>query len=1088
MAALLRIEDVKREGVHVDVDLLAKTGFESISEADRYRLKTQGICTQRQVGVFMMRIRIPGGKCSAAQLRRVSALTKKYGHGTLHVTTRGGLEIHHVKIDDVPRVWAELSEVELTTKGTCGDTIRNVIGCSHAGSYAGEVLPIAPFIQLLHDRIVTISDATNISRKMNVAMACSPACDDHAATTDIGFVATPSPKGDGLPGFALWGAGGLGAAPRLSILIAPWLPQEDVLPAFSALIAVGEKHGDRASRAKAKIKMLVEKWGAEKFIAVFEEELEAIRGRGLPAITVTPDAPIAKTPAAPRAGSVQEQKQQGFYTIPALIPMGELSCAGADALADACEHFGNGIITLTPDQNAELQFVEQKNVDRAVAAIEAIGLQTRGRGSITDVVSCVGLEYCALAVAGSMTLGDEIAHAMEPRRVDPRYADFRIHVSGCPHSCAKHQVADIGLSGGSQESKGERKEVFTLFLGGNAAERRLGTTFPRKIERTRIVPVIEALIEVYERVAKADERFSGTVARMGTEPFFAAVRSAMRDTSKPPTSGKLVVVGNGMAGMRFVEELRKRDKAGNFAITVFGDEHGGNYNRIMLSGVLGGERKSDEIVTHPIAWYDEHNVTLRAGNRVAKIDRARRVIVDEAGAEEPYDVLVLATGSRPFIPKIEGIDRPGVFAFRTLSDVHAIRDHAKGVKKAVVLGGGLLGLEAASGLRALGVEVTVVHLASWLMEQQLDRDAATALQPRIEALGIDVRTNVRATAVVGNVNGIEGVRLADGQLIEGQLVIVCCGITPNVEVAREGGLAIDRGIIVDDALRTSDEHVFALGECVQHRGNTYGLVDPLWDQAKVLAQLFAGEDTSYVGSRIGTRLKVAGVHVVSLGERAPVEGDEALMSRGSDGSFRSIITRNGMIIGAQVVGDQDAAAKLAQAFMRNAPLAGDASAFIVGVRSAVPAKPAGDDVQREDHRVCVCNDVMESTIVCAIKEGARDVASIGRATSAGTGCGSCRGELASLVMEHDGSFTKPATAHDGSFAKPATVSAVAPVASVAAVAAPVSVNSSLHEAIFAHLLSELQATAGSPTALRSYAKKVKAAAILLEAPVTVVNT
>ena len=319
---------------------------------------------------------------------------------------------------------------------------------------------------------------------------------------------------------------------------------------------------------------------------------------------------------------------------------------------------------------------------------------------------------------------------------------------------------------------------------------------------------------------------------------------------------------------------------------------------------------------------------------------------------------------------------------------------------------------------------------------------------------------MRAASIAGTLEGIEGVRLADGRLIEGELVIVCCGISPNVTLARDAGLAVDRGIIVDDTLRTSDEHIYALGECVQHRGTTYGLVDPLWDQAKVLAQRFAGEDSAYAGSRTGTRLKVAGVHVVALGERAPLEGDEAMMSRGSDGSFRSIITRGGKIVGAQVVGDQDAAAKLAQAFMRNAPLAGDASAFIAGTRATPPAPPPPNG-EREDRRVCVCNDVWESTIVCAIKDGARDVASIGRATSAGTGCGSCRGELASLVMEQDGAYAKPPLA-----------AAQAPEARPA--------SSTLGDAVFAHLRAELEATQGSPAALRAFARKVKAAAILLD--------
>ena len=1062
MAAALRVEDIKREGIKVNIDLLAASGFESISEADRYRLKTQGICAQRQSGVFMLRIRVPGGKASAAQMRRVAALSRRYGHGSVHITTRGGLELHHVTIEDVPAVFSELADVGLTTKGTCGDTIRNVVACAHAGTYAGEVIALSPFLALLHEHIVSISDETNISRKMNVAIACSPTCDDHVATTDIGFVATPSSSG-AAPGFALWGAGGLGAAPRLAIKLADWLPQEDVLPAFSALVAIAEKYGDRTNRAKAKIKMLVEKWGDAEFVRVFNEELSAARTRGLNAVRGEALSGPAIAPAELRLGSVTEQKQTGYFTIPGLVPMGELSAGGADALADAAERFGDGVVHLTPEQNAELQFVASKHVDAAAAALETIGLKTQGRGGIADVVACVGLEYCALAIAGSMTMGDEIARAMDARRKDPRYADFRIHVSGCPHSCAKHQVADIGLAGGSQEIAGVRTEMYALYLGGNAHQRQLGTVLPKKVERHKVLGVIDALLEFWEKTAEPDERFSATVARLGAKTFMQIAQRAASGKRPPVSGGKLIVIGNGMAGARFLEELRERESAA-YTFVVYGDEKGGNYNRIMLSAVLGGTRAPDDIVTHPAKWYAERGIELRAGVRIKKIDRARRVVIDQHGGEEDYDVLVLATGSRPFMPPIEGIKREGVYVFRTLSDVAAIRERAAGVTNAVVLGGGLLGLEAASGLREMGVNVTVVHLAPWLMEQQLGRDAGEALLPRIKSLGINVITEARATGIEGDISGITGVRLVDGRLIEGSLVIACCGIIPNADLAKEAGIAVNRAIMVDDELRTSDDAIFALGECVEHRGVTYGLVEPLWDQARILAQALTGSEVRYEGSRIGTKLKVAGVNVVSLGERMPGDGDEAMAARWSDGSFRSLILRDGKLVGAQVVGDGDAAALIAQAFARNAPLAGDPSAFIL--KSI--GKPPIDDIQRGDRRVCVCNDILQSSIVEAIQNGAKDVAEIGRVTCAGTGCGSCRGEIAALVIEHDGRHQKPA---------------VVVAATPATLPPPGTHDGGLRTTLLAHLLRELESIAATPgddaAALGDYAERVGAVATLL---------
>jgi sulfite reductase beta subunit-like hemoprotein len=521
----VRIEDVKAAGIGVDIDRLAADGFASISEEDRYRLKTQGVCAQRHVGVFMIRIRVPGGKATPAQLVRVADLAERYGHPSLHVTTRGGLEIHHVAIENVPALRAALAEVGLTTKGTCGDTVRNVIACAHAGTFAGEVLPPEPFVRRLHERIVEISDATNLSRKMNVAFACSPACDDHVATSDIGFVATPDPSG-GPPTFTIWGAGGLGATPRLAIEMRRGVAQGDLLVAFDALVALGAKYGDRSARAKAKIKLLVDAWGAERVRAVFDEEFAAARR--------THDAqwsPIAASErkgegAAVRtgvAGRAVPQKQAGFFTIPALVPMGELEVPAARALAAASEEFGDGLVHLTPDQNAELHGVRGRDVARAIAALEGAGLRTAGRGGISDVVSCVGLEYCPLAVTHAMTMGEELARRFAPRRDDPRYEDFRIHVSGCPHSCAKHQVADIGLSGASVESNGARVEAYALYVGGNPRERRLGALYPKKIPRDEVPRVLEAVLRAYEALASADERFSQTVARLGPETFFTTI-------------------------------------------------------------------------------------------------------------------------------------------------------------------------------------------------------------------------------------------------------------------------------------------------------------------------------------------------------------------------------------------------------------------------------------------------------------------------------------------------------------------------------------------------------------------------------------
>jgi NAD(P)H-nitrite reductase large subunit len=977
----VRIEDVKAAGVAVDIDRLAASGFESISDDDKYRLKTQGVCSQRDVGVFMLRIRVPGGKASRAQLLRCAELAEAYGHPSLHITTRGGLEIHHVKIENVPAIHAGLADAGLTTKGTCGDTIRNVISCNHGGAYSGEVLDLQPFAQLLHEHIVRISDATNISRKMNVAMACSPDCDGHVATSDMGFVATPDPTG-GPPTFTVWGAGGLGATPRLAIELRRGLAQADLLVAFDALVAIGVKYGDRSARAKAKIKLLVDAWGAERVRAVFEEEFALAK---------------ARMPTGIQAGVAQSQRANERFIVPALVPMGELPVAAARMLASAAERFGDGYVYLTTDQNAELHDVRADEVTAVRAVIEGAALRTTGRGGIADVVSCVGLEYCPLAVTHSMTMGEEIAHAFASLTSDPRYADFRIHVSGCPHSCAKHQVADIGLAGAMTTVEGKKVEAFAFNIGGNAHERRLGAIYPAKVPRAHVVAVIKGLLAEYEEHAIDGERFSETIARVGSDVFFHAIGAVLDGSAVPlpaVRSGKLVVIGNGMAGARFVEDLRARASA-VFDVTVLGEEPHGGYNRIMLSGVLGGFRTPDEIITHAPEWYGEQGVTLHRGTAAVAIDREQKVVTTSSGERVPYDALVIATGSRPLVPPIPGLDAPHVFVMRTIDDCARIQAAVTPGMAAVVLGGGLLGLEAASGLRALGVVPAVVHMAPTLMELQLDPDGGRALRAKIEGLGIAVHTSARAVKAYDDADG-RGIELADGTRIPGDVIVVCCGIVPNVALAREAGLEVARGIVTDDGMQTSDPAIFALGECVQHRGVTYGLVEPLWEQCAVLADRLTGRRAAYPGSRVGTKLKVAGVNVVALGEREPQPGDESIAAIDANGAYRRGIVRNGILIGAQVVGDAAAAAALGKAFERGSPLAGSLAALLFGsdgIAGAAATPPiAGDE------RICICNEIPRSQIEAAVAAGAHDVAEIGRVTLAGTGCGTCRGELAAMVI------------------------------------------------------------------------------------------
>ncbi|HET7313449.1 NAD(P)/FAD-dependent oxidoreductase [Salinisphaera sp.] len=379
-------------------------------------------------------------------------------------------------------------------------------------------------------------------------------------------------------------------------------------------------------------------------------------------------------------------------------------------------------------------------------------------------------------------------------------------------------------------------------------------------------------------------------------------------TSENPTQAsplELVVIGNGMAGMRAVEELLALAPA-RYRITVFGAEPYGNYNRIMLSPVLAGEKTVDDIVTHDRGWYAERGITLHAGDPVTAIDRRRRMVYSASGRVAPYDRLLLATGATPVIIPVPGHTLDGVITFRDIGDVQAMLEAAAGGGRAVVIGGGLLGLEAAYGLHRQGMDVTVVHLPDRLMERQLDPVAAELLRHSLAQRGLKFRMGSETAAILGE-NRVTGVRFAnaDASTINADLVVMAVGIRPHVQLAKDAGLHCGRGVTVDDTLQTFDPRIYAVGECVEHRRATYGLVAPLWDQARVCANHLAERGHHrYAGSVTATRLKVAGVDVWSAGDFVGDDGSQALVfSDFRRGVYKRIVLEDNRVTGAVLYGD-----------------------------------------------------------------------------------------------------------------------------------------------------------------------------------------
>jgi NAD(P)H-nitrite reductase large subunit len=454
---------------------------------------------------------------------------------------------------------------------------------------------------------------------------------------------------------------------------------------------------------------------------------------------------------------------------------------------------------------------------------------------------------------------------------------------------------------------------------------------------------------------------------------------------------RIVVIGNGMAGARLVEELLRRDP--DLDVTVFGAEQRPAYNRILLSDVLAGKRPAGEVTLSSVA-----RATRYLGSEVVGIDRALKVVHAKDGLTAAYDVLVLATGSHPVIPAVQGVAGPdgklldGVFVFRTLEDCAAIAARATRSTRAVVVGGGLLGLEAARGLLTHGVSVDVVHGMGHLLDLQLDPAGGVVLRRAVEALGVGVHLGAFASRVLGN-RSVQGVGLADGREVAGDLVVLACGVRPNVDLARAVGLAVGRGVLVDDVLRTDDPSVHAIGECAEHRGQVYGLVAPAWEQAEVLADHLTGGSRRYDGSRLVTRLKAMDLEVASMGDITPgLEDADArrevlVVADPARHVYKKVVVTDGVVTGALLVGDLRTVGAVTQHFDRATSPPRDRIELLVPPRKS-------DGVVHDDDLVCTCNAVTAGQIRGS---GCRTVAEVALRTRATTGCGTCTSAVSRLL-------------------------------------------------------------------------------------------
>ncbi|MBZ9758023.1 nitrite reductase large subunit NirB [Mesorhizobium sp. ESP6-5] len=475
---------------------------------------------------------------------------------------------------------------------------------------------------------------------------------------------------------------------------------------------------------------------------------------------------------------------------------------------------------------------------------------------------------------------------------------------------------------------------------------------------------------------------------------------------------KLVIIGNGMAPGRMLEHLLEQ-APGRYAVTIFNAEPRVNYDRIMLSPVLSGEKAYEEIIIHGDGWYIANDITLYKGHKIMAIDRQAKTVTSDHGVTEPYDKLFIATGSVPFIIPVPGHNLPGVLTYRDLDDVQAMMLAAQSRAKAVVIGGGLLGLEAAAGLNAQGMDVTVLHVMPTLMERQLDPAAGYLLQRAVEQRGIKVVTKANTQAITGN-GKVERVELADGTTIPATLVVMAVGIRPNAALAKDAGIAVNRGIVVDAGMRSNDPDIYALGECAEVGGMVYGLVAPLYEMARVAAHQLAGDETAaFVHMDTPTKLKVTGIDLFSLGDFA--DGDdrqEIVLRDASAGVYKRLVLRDDRIIGTVLYGETSDGAWFNDLKKKQTDISQMRDTLIFGqsYQGGAPLDPmAAVAALPDDAEICGCNGVCKGKITGAITgKGLTSLDDVRAHTKASASCGSCTGLVEKLMVLTLGDTYNPA--------------------------------------------------------------------------------
>jgi ferredoxin-nitrite reductase len=929
-----------------------RTPMAKIDEPDLERMKWYGYFQRKNNDLdhYMCRVRIPGCEMTADQARAIAYVAHVSGYSIVDLTTRGNVQIQGLAIDVLPGVRATLERVGLTSRQSGHDNVRNVTSHPWSGIDPGELIDTRELARQLQAMVIGNREFADLPRKVNVALTGRPDPAAHAWTQDIGYVATTGD--DGSVGFQLLLGGNQGQSPKMAWHIPVFVRPAQVLGVTAAVLGAFRELGHRHNRHQVRLRYLIERIGPDGMLLEIEKRLGYELER-------SPKPVAAPTKDEGFVGWLR-QKQADLWALGVCVPVGRLTAEELEGLGVVASQHGGGTIRTTYDQNLVIPGIATGAREEAAYAIARYGLSFEPDLATRNMVACTGKQFCNIAVTETKGYAYRLIEELRRRRV--QLHGIRIAMSGCPSTCAMSYTADVGLKGVKVRRGIRVLDAFDIYLGGGFGhEVRMGTLFRKGVPFGELPEVVEMLVREFYLRRSAGETFSQhwRARLQGHQPeplkvevprwqctrcrhlhvaqdpppfcpICAAIRSkfepapeeaeaagetaaapggaatpvaaASTPKTKPKPSGRRVlIVGGGIAGHTAAKTARGLDP--DAQITIVTDEAHSFYNRLNLTRFLADEVKREELFDYGPPWYAEQQLEVLTGTRVIGLDPVHKAALLAEGRELGYDACILAHGSAPSTPPFHREGVKGVWLLRTLQDVEGILAQAREGSRVAVIGGGVLGLEAAWGVKKRGATVHVLEALPYLMPRQLDRTAAALFTEKLRGMGIEALVGVGVQELLGDAS-IEGVALADGRRIDADLVIVSTGIRPNVDWVKRSGIHCDRGVLVDDRMQTSAPGVFATGDVAQWRGQVVGLWTNAVEQGKVAAANAVGRTAFFPGFVPVTILKCLDIPLVSMGEvREDGDGITSRVTCDADaGTYRRVVFRHGIPIGGLMLG------------------------------------------------------------------------------------------------------------------------------------------------------------------------------------------